>query len=56
MSLAILEQEDRSLPTLKVDKENQVALGVCMAVWGGLMGSPGSQMADLRPHGMDEVG
>ena len=34
VSLAILGQEDGSLPTLKVDKENWVALGVCMAVWG----------------------
>ena len=29
-----LGKEDGSLPTLKVDKENWVALGVCMAVWG----------------------
>ena len=34
VSLAILGQEDGSLPTLKVDKENWVALGVRMAVWG----------------------
>ena len=34
VSLAILGQEDGSLPMLKVDKENWVALGVCMAVWG----------------------
>ena len=31
VSFAILGQEDGSLPTLKVDKENWVALGVCMA-------------------------
>ena len=46
----------RSLTTLQVDKENWVALGVCMAVWGVWWGPPGSQMANLRPHGMDEVG
>ena len=34
VSLAILGQEDGSLPTLKVVKENWVALVVCMAVWG----------------------
>ena len=34
VSLEILGQEDGSLPTLKVDKENWVTLGVCMAVWG----------------------
>ena len=34
VSLAILGQEDRPLPTLKVAKENRVTLGVCMAVWG----------------------
>ena len=28
VSLAILGQEDGSLPTLKVDKENRVTLGV----------------------------
>ena len=56
VSLAILGREDGSLPTFKVNKENWVAVGVCMAVWGVWWGPPGSQMADLRPHGMDEVG
>ena len=32
--LEILGQEEGPLPTLKVDKENWVAFGVCMAVWG----------------------
>ena len=55
-SLAILGQEDRSLPMLKVDKENWVALRLCLAVWGVWWGPPGSQIADIHPHGKDEVG
>ena len=33
MSLAILGREDGSLPTLRVDKENCVISGLCMAVF-----------------------
>ena len=33
---------------VKVDKENWVALRVCMAVWGVCWGPLGSQMVDLR--------
>ena len=55
VSLAILGQDNRSLPTLRVDKENCVVLGVFMADWGVWRGPPGSQMVDLRPDGLDEV-
>ena len=32
--IGIFGQEDGSLPTLRVDKENCVVLGVYIAVWG----------------------
>ena len=33
VSLSVLGQDDGSLPTLREDKENLVAFGVCMVVW-----------------------
>ena len=48
--LAILGREDVSLFTMR--KIRKVMYGGL----GGLMGPLGSQMANLHPHGMDEVG
>ena len=56
VALAILGQEDGFLPTWRVDKENLVVFGGIYGGLGGLTGPPGSQMVDLRPDGLDEVG